>query len=40
MRIDSLLGQGLPTISFEFFPPKTEAGFAQLFTTISDLHSL
>ena len=40
MRIDSLLGHGLPTISFEFFPPKTEAGFAQLFNTINDLHSL
>jgi methylenetetrahydrofolate reductase (NADPH) len=40
MRIDSLLGGGLPTISFEFFPPKTEAGFAQLFNTIKDLQSL
>ncbi len=40
MRIDSLLGRGLPTISFEFFPPKTEAGFAQLFNTINDLHPL
>jgi methylenetetrahydrofolate reductase (NADPH) len=40
MRIDELLGRGLPTISFEFFPPKTEAGFAQLFTTVSDLHPL
>lgn len=40
MRIDSLLGRGSPTISFEFFPPKTEAGFAQLFATINDLHPL
>ena len=40
MRIDGLLGRGLPTISFEFFPPKTEAGFAQLFTTVNDLHPL
>jgi methylenetetrahydrofolate reductase (NADPH) len=40
MRIDSLLGGGLPAISFEFFPPKTEAGFAQLFTTIKDLQPL
>jgi methylenetetrahydrofolate reductase (NADPH) len=40
VRIDRLLGSGLPTISFEFSPPKTEAGFAQLFSTIKDLHSL
>src|SRR5580700_6252558 len=40
MRIDSLLGGGLPTISFEFFPPKTEAGFVSLFNTIKDLHPL
>jgi methylenetetrahydrofolate reductase (NADPH) len=40
LRIDSLLGTGLPTISFEFFPPKTEAGFTQLFAAIKDLHSL
>jgi methylenetetrahydrofolate reductase (NADPH) len=40
MRIDSLLGKGLPTISFEFFPPKTEAGFTSLFNTIKDLHPL
>jgi methylenetetrahydrofolate reductase (NADPH) len=39
MRIDSLFG-GLPTISFEFFPPKTEAGFASLFTTIDELRVL
>jgi len=40
MRIDQLLGHGLPTISFEFFPPKTEAGFTSLFQTINDLHPL
>ena len=40
MRIDKLFGWGKPTISFEFFPPKTEAGFAQLFAAINDLHSL
>jgi methylenetetrahydrofolate reductase (NADPH) len=40
MRIDQLLGRGLPTISFEFFPPKTEQGFAQLFATVNDLHPL
>jgi methylenetetrahydrofolate reductase (NADPH) len=40
MRIDDLLGRGLPTISFEFFPPKTEAGFSALFNTINDLQPL
>jgi methylenetetrahydrofolate reductase (NADPH) len=37
MRIDQLLGNGLPAVSFEFFPPKTDAGFQQLFQTIEDL---
>ncbi|HSZ59215.1 MAG TPA: methylenetetrahydrofolate reductase [NAD(P)H] [Tepidisphaeraceae bacterium] len=40
MRIDEVLGQGKPGVSFEFFPPKSEAGFAQLFSTIDDLHPL
>src|SRR5213078_4396711 len=40
MRIDQLLGCGLPTISFEFFPPKTEEGFAALYRTINELHPL
>jgi methylenetetrahydrofolate reductase (NADPH) len=40
MRIDKLTSLGIPTISFEFFPPKTEAGFTQLFATINDLHPL
>ena len=40
MRIDQLLHRGLPTISFEFFPPKTEEGFASLYRTIDDLHPL
>src|SRR6185436_10237301 len=40
MRIDQLLHRGLPTISFEFFPPKTEEGFAALYRTIDDLHPL
>ena len=37
MRIDQLLSQRLPTVSFEFFPPKTDAGFNQLFQTIEEL---
>ena len=40
MRIDEVLGRGKPGVSFEFFPPKSEAGFAQLFSTIDDLHPL
>jgi methylenetetrahydrofolate reductase (NADPH) len=40
MRIDKLLGLGLPTISFEFFPPKTEEGFVSLYRTIDELHPL
>ena len=39
-RIDQILGLGLPTISFEFFPPKTEEGFASLYRTIDDLKPL
>jgi methylenetetrahydrofolate reductase (NADPH) len=40
MRIDQILGLGKPAVSFEFFPPKTEAGFASLFKTIDELHPL
>lgn len=40
MRIDHLFASGLPTISFEFFPPKTEAGFTSLYKTIDDLRPL
>ncbi len=40
MRIDSLLGLGVPTLSFEFFPPKTEEGFSSLYKTIEDLKPL
>jgi methylenetetrahydrofolate reductase (NADPH) len=37
MRIDQILGLGQPTVSFEFFPPKTDAGFTSLFQTIDEL---
>ncbi len=37
MRIDQLLGKGSPIVSFEFFPPKTDAGFTSLFQTIDEL---
>jgi methylenetetrahydrofolate reductase (NADPH) len=40
IRIDDLLARKAPAISFEFSPPKTEAGFASLFTTIKDLQPL
>ena len=40
MRIDRILGQGQPTVSFEFFPPKTDAGFAALFRTIDELRPI
>ena len=37
MRIDQVLNRGRPAISFEFFPPKSDAGFQQLFQTIEEL---
>ena len=40
MRIDSLLGTGDPTISFEFFPPKDDVGVEALFGTIDALRPL
>jgi methylenetetrahydrofolate reductase (NADPH) len=40
MRIDQVLSRGQPTISFEFFPPKNETGFQQLYKTIDELHPL
>lgn len=40
MRIVDLYGQGKPIISFEFFPPVTDAGFRTLFRTIEDLKQL
>jgi methylenetetrahydrofolate reductase (NADPH) len=40
MRICDLLGAGGPAFSFEFFPPKTEAGEQNLFRTIERLGEL
>lgn len=40
MRIDQLFAQRLPTLSFEFFPPKTDEGFQSLYRTIDDLKPL
>ncbi len=40
MRIRELLSTGRPSFSFEFFPPKDEAGFAQLRETLASLRDL
>jgi methylenetetrahydrofolate reductase (NADPH) len=40
MRISELYNRGKPAFSFEFFPPKTDAGFRTLFGTIEDLKRL
>jgi methylenetetrahydrofolate reductase (NADH) len=40
MRIDQALAGGRRSISFEFFPPKSEAGFLQLYQAIEDLKPL
>lgn len=37
MKISGLLKKVNPAFSFEFFPPKDEAGFDQLFNTINEL---
>lgn len=40
-RIDEVLGHGgKPAVSFEFFPPKTESGWAQLYSAIGELHAI
>ncbi len=40
MRVAEQYGRGRPIFSFEFFPPKTDAGFRSLFRTIQDLKRL
>jgi methylenetetrahydrofolate reductase (NADPH) len=40
MRIIERFGSGRPVCSFEFFPPKTPAGFDALFLTIAELKRL
>jgi len=41
MRIDEQLARAdRPTFSFEFFPPKTEEGLANLFDAVSELRPL
>jgi methylenetetrahydrofolate reductase (NADPH) len=38
--VDRLRQGGAPCFSFEFFPPKSEEGVAQLFTTLRELQDL
>lgn len=40
MRIDELLGGDKPTLSFEFFPPKTDRGTESLLQTIQEMKPL
>lgn len=40
MRISRMLAAGAPTVSFEFFPPRDDAGFGRLFATIEALRPL
>ncbi|MFT4543120.1 MAG: methylenetetrahydrofolate reductase (NADPH) [Planctomycetota bacterium] len=39
MKISDLYDKGKTVISFEFFPPKTDAGAAKLMETVADLKS-
>ena len=39
MHISEILKQGSPTLSFEFFPPKTDRAAESLFQTIRELES-
>jgi len=40
MRISELLARGTPTVSFEFFPPKTDVGRASLLRVIERLSQI
>jgi methylenetetrahydrofolate reductase (NADPH) len=40
MRIDQILSRGEPSFSFEFFPPKTEAGERNLYQALAELRTL
>ena len=40
MRIDQILAGEGPVFSFEFFPPKTEAGEQNLYAALSELRTL
>jgi methylenetetrahydrofolate reductase (NADPH) len=40
MRISELYGRRRPVYSFEFFPPRTDDGFAALYQTVAELKRL
>lgn len=40
MKINELLARQRPSFSFEFFPPKNDEGFVQLFSTLQALEPL
>ena len=40
MKIEKLFGRGRPVFSFEFFPPRTDAGYTSLFRTVAELKEL
>jgi methylenetetrahydrofolate reductase (NADPH) len=40
MKISKLFGRGRPVFSFEFFPPRSDAGYTSLFRTIAELKEL
>ena len=40
MKIADIYGKGRPVFSFEFFPPKTDAGLDQLRQSIASLRDL
>ena len=40
MRIDEILAAGGPVFSFEFFPPKTDAGERNLYAALAELRTL
>jgi methylenetetrahydrofolate reductase (NADPH) len=40
MRIDQILASARPSFSFEFFPPKTEAGERNLYGALAELRTL
>jgi methylenetetrahydrofolate reductase (NADPH) len=40
MRIAERYGRGRPVFSFEFFPPKTDAGYEALYRAVLDLKRL
>ncbi len=40
MKISTLFERSRPVFSFEFFPPRTDAGYTSLFRTIAELKEL